>query len=340
MNIKINEQDLRWFCLASPREIMTRVGAKVIANQGGDIHGVVDRGAKVLAVAHLDTVFKKSDHAFFGTIANERWIFSDALDDRLGAYIIAALLPKLGIETDLLFTTNEEKTMSTAFDFLPSHNYNWIVEFDRARTDVVAYQYTETIETLLEAAGFKVGHGSYTDIVDLEHLGVAAFNVGVGYAQQHTLMCHANLEDTIKMVKKFVTWYELMKDEAIPYTPPLPAPGKKYLSSPIRGRGKVITVKSRRIETETPTSWTPAAWEFDDEEIINYGDAWENTENELCDDCGEFPIYCTGCENTPWCACELTRLEWEDMKIWELCPTCMDEAEKRGEISDLGRGGR
>ena len=46
-------------------------------------------------------------------------VHSGALDDRLGAYIILDLLPKLGINVDVLLTVGEEQGRSTANFFAP-----------------------------------------------------------------------------------------------------------------------------------------------------------------------------------------------------------------------------
>jgi hypothetical protein len=52
-----------------------------------------------------------------------------------------------------------------------------------------------------------VGVGSYSDICALDHLGCAAFNWGVGYRDYHSARAHAWLEDTFRMVARFVKFH-------------------------------------------------------------------------------------------------------------------------------------
>lgn len=184
-----------------------------------DFFGFRDNGSQVLAVAHLDTVVRNSQRScsFVDTAAGEV-VHSGALDDRLGAYVILDLLPKLGINVDLLLTTGEESARSTAEFFQPTKNYNWIIEFDRGGTDVVMYQFDdEETRDLVEMTGARVGEGIFSDICYLEHLGVKAFNWGVGYQDYHSTRSHAYLEDLFEMVNYFVEFHELVGDEELPH---------------------------------------------------------------------------------------------------------------------------
>lgn len=167
-----------------------------------------DNGSDILAVAHLDHVQADPTCQVVDTSAG-LLALSGALDDRLGAYVILELLPKLGITCDWLLTTDEEVCASTAEDFVTTNDYNWIIEFDRGGTDVVMYDYeTPALVELVEASGARVGHGSFSDICMLEHLGCAAFNWGVGYQDYHSAKSHAWLEDTFRMVARFMKFYE------------------------------------------------------------------------------------------------------------------------------------
>lgn len=166
-----------------------------------------DNGSPILAVAHLDHVQEDGTCRVINTNAGPLAV-SGALDDRLGAYVILELLPRLGIKVDWLLTTNEEMGASTASDFYTEKNYNWLIEFDRGGTDVVMYDYeTAELNKLVAAVGARVGDGSYSDIADLEHLGCAGFNWGVGYYDYHTQRAHAWLEDTFLMVSRFMRFY-------------------------------------------------------------------------------------------------------------------------------------
>lgn len=169
-----------------------------------------DNGSSVLAVAHLDTV--APDHTrecnYVSTRGGEV-VYSRALDDRLGAYIILDLLPNLGIQYDVLLTVGEETGNSTAAFFEPPKQYDWMIEFDRGGTDVVMYEYDDlpTREAVRDC-GARVGEGIFSDICYLNHLGVKGFNWGVGYQDYHYPRAHAYLDDTFSMVSKYLTFQQ------------------------------------------------------------------------------------------------------------------------------------
>jgi len=167
-----------------------------------------DNGADVLAVAHLDTV--QEDRSCHVEDTSEGLIaWSGGLDDRLGVYVILDLLPKLGINVDLLLTTDEEIGQSTAGDFTTSKSYNWMIEFDRGGTDVVMYHYeTDELAAAVAATGAEVGEGINSDITYLSHLGCAGINWGVGYRRYHSTDSHAFLNDTFHMVSLFKRFWD------------------------------------------------------------------------------------------------------------------------------------
>jgi hypothetical protein len=176
-----------------------------------------DNGSKILAVAHLDTV-QASRECEVTSTAGGLLATSGALDDRLGAYVILEMLPALGIECDILLTTDEEMGASTAIEFDTEKQYNWIIQFDRGGTDVVMYQYdTPELRALVGNAGAQVGHGSYSDIAVLDHLGCSAFNWGVGYQDYHSARAHAFLDDTFRMVARFCKFYRANAETFLPY---------------------------------------------------------------------------------------------------------------------------
>lgn len=188
-----------------------------------------DNGSKILAVAHLDTVV---DHAQRTTVLAETAggdvVYSGALDDRLGAYVLADLLPTIGAATgadltfDLLLTVGEEQGASTAAFFEPTRHhereYNWIIEFDRGGTDVVLYQYEDDdLIERVEGSGADVESGAFSDISFLEHLGVKALNWGVGYRDYHGPRGHVWLDDLFEMVEYFLSFHEANKDVPLPH---------------------------------------------------------------------------------------------------------------------------
>lgn len=187
-----------------------------------------DNGARVLAVAHLDAV--QDDHGCQVTdTAAGPLATCGALDDRLGVYVILDLLPRLGVTCDWLLTTDEEMGRSTARDFAedfidadgaPGKVYDWIIQFDRGGDDVVMYQYeTDQYARMVEQAGAQVGIGSYSDIADLDELGCAAFNWGVGYQDYHSARSHAWLADTFKSVARFLQFYDAWNGTHLPHEP-------------------------------------------------------------------------------------------------------------------------
>lgn len=198
---------------------LTTVGDLWRREPGSDFYLFKDNGADILSVAHLDTVVP--DHqrmcGFIDT-AGGPIVYSGALDDRLGAYILLDLLPRLGIVHDVLLTVGEEQGQSTAECFNSEKPYNWMIEFDRGGTDVVMYQYDddETAD-LVRACGAKVGQGSFSDIAFLEQLEIKGFNWGVGYADYHGPRSHAYLDDTVSMVARYLKFHEANAGEYLPH---------------------------------------------------------------------------------------------------------------------------
>jgi len=166
-----------------------------------------DNGSDVLAVAHLDHVQLSNRCSVVDTAAGPLAV-SGALDDRLGVYVILEMLPRLGITCDWLLTTDEESCASTADEFVTDKDYHWMISFDRGGTDVVMYQYeTPAMCDLVEACGARVGVGSFSDIAVLDHLGCVGFNWGVGYEDYHGSRSHAWLDDTFRMVARYVKFH-------------------------------------------------------------------------------------------------------------------------------------
>ena len=165
-----------------------------------------DNGANVLAVAHLDTV--RQDRHFGVLRGKPDTLYNCQLDDRLGAWIALDELPRRGIAVDVLLTTGEEECRSTAAHFRPGKDYNWVVGFDRAGSDVVTYDY-ESREWLdaLEFAGNDVGWGSYSDIAELGHLDIQGVNWGIGYHDNHGRKSHCFLSEMKQAVDRFAEFY-------------------------------------------------------------------------------------------------------------------------------------
>jgi hypothetical protein len=185
------------------------------------LHGPMiyqDNGADILAVAHLDYV------DYTRPRFQKHKVFCPQLDDRLGAWVILDLLPSLGLKYDVLLTDSEERGQSTAQYFKANKEYRWVFEFDRAGTDVVMYEFeTPQLCDVLQDSGFEVGFGSFTDICELSDLGCAAFNFGVGYYNQHTRQCYANLRHTARNVSKFLEFFNRYEDTRFEHDPIVPS---------------------------------------------------------------------------------------------------------------------
>lgn len=180
--------------------------------------------SSILAVAHLDTVARANPHerrAQFLDTEGGTVVYSRALDDRLGAYIILELLPDLGLMFDVLLTVGEESGRSTAQFFgVDPGKYNWMIEFDRGGSDVVMYQYEDKdTADLVRATGARVEDGIFSDISFLDHLGIKGFNWGVGYQDYHGPKAHAWLDDTFKMLAYFLRFHHTNADVVLTHTP-------------------------------------------------------------------------------------------------------------------------
>jgi len=186
------------------------------------VHGDLfyqSNGAKILGVAHLDSV-QKPAHFKVTELSHKTLVFSPVLDDRLGAYILLYLLPKLGIKIDVLLTEGEESGMSTADFFKTNKKYNWMFQFDRTGTDVVMYDYEESKYVgWLRKMGFTVGMGAFSDICFLEDLGITGFNFGCAYHDYHTLDAYCNINDLDKNIGRFSRFFRKYKDTLMPYDP-------------------------------------------------------------------------------------------------------------------------
>ncbi len=169
----------------------------------------IDRGASVLAVAHLDTVQSAAPKWLSPWIVN-----TPDLDDRLGVWILLSLLPRLhpDVKYDVLLCDSEEVGQSTAKDFAKAigtdHRYNWLIEFDRKGVDVVTYDYdADGWDELLAAEGLTIGSGAFSDISYLESMGVKGVNFGCGYHGAHRPDCWADLRETKLQVDRFADFF-------------------------------------------------------------------------------------------------------------------------------------
>jgi hypothetical protein len=266
--MKIPIEKLKFYCNASERELWDHILKDPKWNQnGGTFLYRTFRKSKVLAIAHMDTVFDshKSRYDFRECeVGNDILAFSPNLDDRLGVFIIMEMLPRLGITTDILFTTDEEICDSSAQNF-PKYckkDYNWIVEFDRAGEDVVLYRYkdyTEDIVKDLKSVDFSIGTGTYTDIGELEEMRTGAFNVGIGYHFQHSEQCFASLQEMVNQLAKFKKFLDKFKNKKYVFSPPAIQPGRsKWFTSGYGMHG--VGWEDREYLEEYYKEWQTKKW--------------------------------------------------------------------------------
>lgn len=204
-----------------PFDAFAKLGEVRRDKRSGRRHIFIDRGASILAVAHLDSV-RDHQHFFTGQIKDSLYIFNAQLDDRLGVYLLLDTLTELlgSHAFDILLTENEERMDSSAHDFVSEKQYRWMFMFDRAGDDVVMYDYDNYVsERKLRAHGLRLARGSYSCIVELEHLGVCGYNFGCGYHDNHSELSHCIWPETATMVGRFLKFFWAEKDNLHPYTP-------------------------------------------------------------------------------------------------------------------------
>lgn len=213
-----------------------------------------DNGADILAVAHLDSV-AGANHFDVVDFSGERRVFSPSLDDRLGAYLILDLLPRMGLKFDILLTTGEETGQSTASAFETDKKYNWTFEFDRLGTDAVMYDYEDDkTANLVEKYGWLVGVGSFTDIVYLEDLGCKGFNFGTGYHDYHSKFAYASMRETAWSVKNFLKFYADLQNTHLPHVKEVKKPWSSTAYDDMYGHwGRGATHTNHVVTTEGTT---------------------------------------------------------------------------------------
>lgn len=214
MNFTIDDAALKSICYAKMSDFEAYPDVTTISCPGGLHYHYIDRGSKILAVAHLDTVQQEDSYRRAGNK-----IYSPKLDDRLGVHIILDVLPKLGIDVDVLLTEGEETGESTAAFFQPSRHYNWMVEFDRAGEDVVLYQYQDdTLVSLLQHCGFRVGEGTSSDIAYAD-IGCKGINIGIGYARHHSKDAYFEIDILERQIFRFAKFHGLFAETRLIHDP-------------------------------------------------------------------------------------------------------------------------
>jgi len=163
-----------------------------------------DNGAKVLLVAHIDTVHPPK----IKQITKET-IYATGLDDRLGCALGHHIMQLINV--DLLICDYEESGATTA-EFHQLKKYNFIIELDRNGTDFVDYYGLASNTFVDDFSNFterKLGLGSYSDICSMKTK-IGRINVGVGYYKDHSKDSYAvrkqidkALIDVVGFIKKY-----------------------------------------------------------------------------------------------------------------------------------------
>lgn len=169
----------------------------------------VDNEAPVLLVAHIDTVQKPR---------LEKWNTGAGFDDRLGCFLGYQLVNKYPQWFDLLLTDYEETGNSTAEFFEPSHEYNFVVELDREGMNYVAYGLAcDEMKLALEMCGLDLEYGTYSDILELDHLKCSKINLGIGCYNSHGL--HSGFQESVtdSQIEKLLNFVELFHEHHFAY---------------------------------------------------------------------------------------------------------------------------
>lgn len=215
MSFTINKQDLQTITRLKKNELDIAFNKALLKGEGLDDdfkkvncnysqhYFFKDNNSNVLAVAHLDTV--QPDDWYY---IQNNILYSPVTDDRMGVYVLLYMLPRLGVNVDILLTIGEESLNSSAQFFYTEKQYNWMFSFDRKGEDVVTYSYhNEKFENALLKNGFRFGLGSYSDIVELEQLDCCGVNIGTGFFNYHDLDGYVDLKMLMRQVLRFRNFY-------------------------------------------------------------------------------------------------------------------------------------
>lgn len=178
------------------------------------------RGAKILGVAHTDTLLNAKWAEMIKRPDGEKIIFSPNLDDRVGVWLLLELSSVLSF--DMVFTTDEESGQSTLSDWTANNDeslYNWAFEFDRGYEDVALYDfsYDEEWANVVEKYFGKADMGAFTDICELTD--ICAMNIGKMYEKAHTWECYTRSSWIEKAVRKFLKFYKKQQGMKYKHTP-------------------------------------------------------------------------------------------------------------------------
>lgn len=312
------------YCLASKQDLVRACDWHTHDSDRGYLAMRRTPGARILAVAHID--FLRSGKVHY---VSRKRIVSSALDDRAGVYIIMDLLPRLGILADVLLTDNEETGGSTIRNLGVGmlDAYNWIVQFDRRNEGAVHYGYQEMIPILANYFP-SVERGTFTCISAIEACSpVGAFNVGVGYSQEHSEQCSLDARSLNRQLMRFRDFYRDMFDVKIEHKGAHPGEEThacRYKSSYQGGwvGGNHLIPGQTRKETRSTRDaelLLPKVKQLDDEDDDWY--QWASDNNPTLFDEQSMDTYCSFCGDVVQRGRPGYKMSWQNES---LCETCLE----------------
>lgn len=152
----------------------------------------------VLLVAHMDTVFKRSNHKiYFDCEENVLWGGPEGMgaDDRAGIFGIIWLTTCYDFRPHILFVEDEEiggrgAVAAINEERINPDNFKYIIELDRAnQNDCVFYDCDNSeFEKYINSFDFITAHGTFSDISILcPAWKKAGVNLSIGYQNEHSL---------------------------------------------------------------------------------------------------------------------------------------------------------
>lgn len=228
----------------SKKDILRMFPGCLINRRKRERHVYVDNGAKILLVAHIDTVqTPRLDTVNTGA----------GFDDRLGVYLGHKLVHDRPDLFDLLLTDYEESGRSTAEYFTPNHDYNVIIQLDREGDDFVDYGLaSKELCDALKACGLKEGLGSFTDICFMDHVKTNKFNIGLGTRLGHSSHSMFDIKVFHEQVSRLMEFVELYGSKSWPEPKTLIESYGWHSDSLYRGSTHAYTTMCDHCFAETP----------------------------------------------------------------------------------------